>query len=48
MLPRLGDMPVEAIIGKDVKAVPQATWTDKRETARRVRSRIGAVMSRCA
>ena len=44
MLPRLGDMPVDAITGKDVMAVLQPIWTAKRETARRVRSRIGAVM----
>ena len=44
MLPRLGDMPVDAITGKDVMAVLQQIWTAKRETARRVRSRIGAVM----
>ena len=44
MLPRLGDMPVDAITGKDVMAVLQPIWTSKRETARRVRSRIGAVM----
>ena len=44
MLPRLGDMPVDAITGKDVMAVLQPIWTAKRETARRCRSRIGAVM----
>ena len=44
MLPRLGDMPVDAITGRDVMAVLQPIWTAKRETARRVRSRIGAVM----
>ena len=44
MLPRLGHMPVDAITGKDVMTVLQPIWTDKRETARRVRSRIGAVM----
>ena len=44
MLPRLGDMPVDAITGKDVMAALQPIWTAKRETARRCRSRIGAVM----
>ena len=44
MLPRLGDMPVDAVTGKDVMAVLQPIWTAKRETARRVRSRISAVM----
>ena len=44
MLPRLGDMPVDAITGKDVMAVLQPMWTSKRETARRVRSRVGAVV----
>ncbi len=44
MLPRLGDMPVDAITGKDVMDVLQPIWTAKRETAKSVRSRIGAVM----
>ena len=43
-LPRLGPMPVDAITGKDVMDVLEPIWTAKRETARRVRSRIGAVM----
>ena len=44
MLPRLGDMPLDAITGKDVMAVLQPIWIAKRETAKSVRSRIGAVM----
>ncbi|MXY17349.1 MAG: site-specific integrase [Gammaproteobacteria bacterium] len=44
VLPRLGDMPVDAITGSDVMAVLQPIWTAKRETAKRVRARIGAVM----
>lgn len=44
ILPRLGDMPVDAVTGKDVMAVLQPIWTTKRETAKRVRSRISAVM----
>ena len=37
-------MPVDAITGKDVMAVLQPIWTTKRGTAKRVRSRISAVM----
>ncbi|MDE0450246.1 MAG: site-specific integrase [Gammaproteobacteria bacterium] len=44
ILPRLGDMPVDVVTGKDVMAVLQPIWTAKRETAKRVRARIGAVM----
>ena len=44
ILPRLGDMPVDTVTGKDVMAVLQPIWTEKRETAKRVRSRIAAVM----
>ena len=44
IFPRLGDMPVDAVTGGDVMAVLQPIWTEKRETAKRVRSRIGAVM----
>ncbi len=44
ILPRLGDLPVDAVTGGDVMAVLQPIWTEKRETAKRVRSRIGAVM----
>ena len=43
-LPRLGRMPVDAVTGSDVMAVLEPIWTAKRETARRVRSHIGAVM----
>ena len=43
-LPRLGRMPVDAVTGSDVMDVLEPIWTVKRETARRVRSRISAVM----
>ncbi len=43
-LPRLGDMSVDAISGTDVMDVLLPIWFDKRETARSVRQRIGAVM----
>ena len=43
-LPRLGDMPVNTIAGADVMAVLLPIWFTKRETARSVRRRIGAVM----
>ena len=44
MLPRLGNVPVDAITAADVMDVLQPIWTSKRETAGRVRRRIGAVM----
>ncbi len=44
VFPRLGDMPVDAVTGKDVMAVPLPIWTTKTETAGRVRRRINAVM----
>ena len=44
VLPRLGDRPVNAITTADVMAVLLPIWSSKRETARRVRQRIGAVM----
>ena len=43
-LPRLGAMPVDKIAGADVMAVLLPIWFTKRETARSVRRRIGAVM----
>ena len=43
-LPRLGNMPVDKIATADVMKVLLPIWTTKRETARRVRRRIGAVM----
>lgn len=43
-LPRLGEMPVDRITTADVLAVLVPIWSTKRETARRVRQRIGAVM----
>ena len=43
-LPRLGTMRVDAINTADVMAVLLPIWSIKRETARRLRHRIGAVM----
>ncbi len=44
VLPRLGDMPVDAVTVTDVIAVLLPIWTTKQQTAGRVRRRIGAVM----
>ena len=41
---RLGRKPVNKITTSDVLAVLVPIWTEKRETARRVRQRIGAIM----
>ena len=41
---KLGDCPVSDITTQDVMAVLLPIWNTKRETARRVRQRIGAVM----
>ena len=43
-MPRLGRMPVDTIGPADVLAVVGPLWNAKRETARRVKQRIGAVM----
>ena len=43
-LPRLGSMRVDAVTTADVMAVLLPIWSTKRETARRLRHRIGAVM----
>ena len=43
-LPRLGEMPIHAIAGADVMEVLLPIWFTKRDTARSVRQRIGAVM----
>ena len=43
-MPRLGRRRVADISTADVMAVLLPIWNDKRETARRVRQRIGAVM----
>ena len=43
-LPRLGAMPVDRVTSADVLGVLTPIWNEKRETARRVRHRIGAVM----
>ena len=42
--PRIGHLAVTEIEARDVLAVLEPIWTAKRETARRVRHRIGAVM----
>ena len=42
--PVLGKLGVDAITTADVLAVLEPMWTGKRETARRVRQRISAVM----
>ena len=43
-MPRLGRKPVNKITTSDVLAVLVPIWSTKRETARRVRQRIGAIM----
>ena len=43
-MPRLGSRPVDRITTADVMAVLMPIWNDKRETARRVRQRLSAVM----
>ena len=43
-MPRLGDKRVDRITTADVMAVLMPIWNDKRETARRVRQRLGAVL----
>ena len=43
-MPRLGGLPVDRIRTSDVMAVLQPIWNAKRETAKRVRRRISAVM----
>ena len=43
-MPRLGRKPVNQITTADVLAVLVPIWSTKRETARRVRQRIGAIM----
>ena len=43
-LPRLESKPVDQVTTSDVLAVLVPIWSGKRETARRVRQRIGAVM----
>ncbi len=44
VFPRLANIPVDAVTGKDVMVVLLPIWTTKIETAGRVRRRIGAVM----
>ena len=43
-MPRLGRKPVNKITTSDVLAVIVPLWTTRRETARRLRQRIGAIM----
>ena len=43
-VPKIGGMRVDRITAKDVMEVLLPIWSTKRETARRVRQRIGAVM----
>ena len=43
-MPWLGNKPVDRITTADVMAVLMPIWNDKRETARRVRQRLSAVM----
>ena len=43
-MPRIGALGVDGITTADVLAVLKPIWNTKRETARRVRQRIGAVM----
>ena len=43
-LPKLGRKPVSEITTADVLAVLVPIWSEKRETAKRVRQRIGAIM----
>ena len=42
--PKIGDKPIDAITTGDVLSVLVPFWNEKRETARRVRQRIGAIM----
>lgn len=44
VFPRIGRKRVDAITTNDVMSVLMPVWNSKRETARRVRQRIGAVM----
>ncbi len=46
-LPVLGSMKVGDITTSDVLAVLSPIWNEKRETARRVRQRIGAILKWC-
>ena len=43
--PRLGDMPVSEITSEDVLAVMLPVWQTRRETARKLKGRISAVMA---
>ena len=43
--PRLGDMPVSEITSEDVLAVVKPVWQSRRETARKLKGRISAVMA---
>ena len=43
--PRLGDMPVSEVTSEDVLAVVGPVWQSRRETARKLKGRISAVMA---
>ena len=45
--PKLGNIPVDRITQQDVLRVISPIWTDKTETARRVRQRIRTVLDYC-
>ena len=44
VFPRFGDKPINTVTSRDVVSVLEPIWTEKRETARRVRQRIGKIM----
>ena len=44
VLPRIGSKPVDLVTTADVMGILQPIWSDKPETARRVRQRISTVM----
>lgn len=46
-MPRIGNLSVERITENDVLAILKPIWTDKPETARRVKRRIRAVLEWC-
>ena len=45
--PRIGDKPVDRVTTADVLTILTPIWNEKRETARRVRQRIGKVLDWC-
>ena len=44
VFPRIGDKLVSAVVSADIMAILTPIWNEKRETAGRVKQRIGAVM----